>query len=176
MKWLGASGGSDSSQAVSVVRSSTCVSERELSIISISAIVDDRTSSVGSRGIFISRRIFFTDWFSRSQQPPKCGAPGGLNFHVSSVSVNSSINVVSSTSFQASLSSRSAPTKFVSRSLRISVGLPRRAMNRRTAIMHDDVVSVCATSKCTARVVRQVNNTPHLFSLRRPIATVSGPK
>uniref|UniRef100_A0A2M4C608 Secreted protein n=1 Tax=Anopheles marajoara TaxID=58244 RepID=A0A2M4C608_9DIPT len=155
-KWLGVSGGSESRSI------GTSVSGRELTVNSTSIKVDSRTSSVGSRGSCISRSAFFTDPIRRSQDPPKCGAPGGLNTHRRFGAV-SSINRLLSTSFSASFNSRDAPMKFVPQSLISSIGLPRRAINRRIARMQDDVFSVWTSSTWIALVVRHINSAPPPF-------------
>ena len=139
------------------------------------------TKTVNYLGITIDQKLLFRDHVQnertcRSQHLPKCGAPGGLKVHFSFGLQNSTISFSWSTSFSALSSSRDAPTKLVPRTLMISSGNPRLAINLRIAIMHDAVLRECAISRCTALVVRQVNITPQRFSTRLPTATRNGPK
>jgi hypothetical protein len=59
----------------------------------------------------------------------------------------------------SSLSSRSAPTKFVPLSERITSGIPLRDINRLIALMQESVSREFAISKCTALTFKQVNMT-----------------
>ena len=78
--------------------------------------------------------------------------------------------------FIASDNSRLPPLKFVPLSNLISAGFPRLAMKRRSALMKESVSMVCATSICTARMVKHVKRTPYLFTMARPLFTLNGPK
>jgi hypothetical protein len=55
---------------------------------------------------------------------------------------------------------RSAPTKFVPLSERITSGIPLRDINRLIALMQESVSREFAISKCTALTFKQVNMTP----------------
>uniref|UniRef100_A0A8D8FF73 (northern house mosquito) hypothetical protein n=1 Tax=Culex pipiens TaxID=7175 RepID=A0A8D8FF73_CULPI len=134
-----------------------------------------KVSSFGTLEVYIAANAVFTDLTSRSQAPPMWGAAGGLKTHRVLVLVNASASWPSSL-FISIRSSLFAPTKFVPRSVRISAGAPLRPINRRIACLQDSVVSVCTTSRCTARVVRHVNNATHLLGVLRFTRTAIGPK
>ncbi|XP_035916377.1 uncharacterized protein LOC118514011 [Anopheles stephensi] len=169
-KWFGVSGASSS------LSTGTCVSGRALIMCSTSINQFINTASVGVFVNCMPDNVRFTDCTNRSQAPPKCGAPGGLNVHFVSGRYIAFMIWSELMCFTASFSSRSAPTKFVPLSDRNSIGVPRRAMKLRMAMMQELVVILWAISMCTARTVRHVKSTPQRFSCLRPMATMYGPK
>lgn len=49
-------------------------------------------------------------------------------------------------------------------------------MNRLSEFMNESVARLCATSMCTARMVRQVKSTSYLFTVSLPRRTENGPR
>lgn len=168
-KWFGVSASCCS------VSNGMNVNGLKLTMLSASTINVARASSFGISVVCIAAIAVLTDLTKRSHAPPICGAAGGLNTHLVFVLVNvsASCRSISIISLRKSLF---APTKFVPLSLRISTGAPLRPMKRRIACLHDSVESECATSRCTARVVRHVNSAIHLFTVLRFTRTDIGPK
>ena len=72
--------------------------------------------------------------------------------------------------------SRSAPTKFLPLSERMSSGNPHLAINRCRQLINESVSNDSTTSICTALELKQVNRQPYLFSCPRPLLTAMGPK
>ena len=121
-------------------------------------------------------KTFLTVRICRSQTPPMCEAAGGLNSQRIPLSLSSSWMRPVFHAVISRRSSRSAPTKLVPLSDRMSLGSPRRAMNRWRQLMKESAPSVSATSMWMARVARQVNRHPYFFSRPRPRFTGIGPK
>ncbi len=115
------------------------------------------------------------DLISLSQEPPKCGALGGLKMNLIWCSAKW-VCREGCMSLTASWSSRWPPLKLVPWSDSNSAGLPLREINRLKAIRNESVSRLVKTSMCTALVVKHLNTISHLFSLRRPILTKKGPK
>ena len=92
---------------------------------------------------------------SRSHVPLKCGAPGGIDFHVI---------VFDSAYFGSSVVVKLLSSKvfawlvnYKALSLWILSGSPCRLKNRWYANMHDSFCEFLVTSILTARIIRQVN-------------------
>ncbi|KAG5868961.1 hypothetical protein JTB14_001560 [Gonioctena quinquepunctata] len=93
--------------------------------------------------------------------PPIFGALGQLNFHLMPLEESSSDILTSSRKLTFSLSSRSAPTKFVPLSDRICFGCPRRQIKRLIARIVELISRDAATSICTVLIVSHVKRMPH---------------
>ena len=121
-------------------------------------------------------RTFLTVCICRSQMPPMCEAAGRLYSQRIPLSLSSSWMRPLFHAAISRRSSRSAPMKLVPLSDLISLGSPRRAMNRWRQLMKESASSVSATSMWMARVARQVNRHPYFFSHPLPRFTGIGPK
>ena len=91
----------------------------------------------------------------RSHVPPKCGPPGGINFHA--IFFDSAYFCISVVVKLLSSKVFAVLVKYKALSLWILSGSPRRLKNRWNAIMHDSFGKFLVTSIWTARIVRQVN-------------------
>ena len=154
----------------------TNVSGRPLSRFSTRIRAELRDSSVKVWPWRTWMRARLADLTSRSQEPPKCGADGGLNCHFVPFRYNFAAKVAWSRLFRQSRSSRSAPTKFVPLSMNYELGTPSLLSKFASAVRNESVDMLCATSKCTARVTMHVNKQPQRFTRRRNTMTSIGPK
>ena len=112
---------------------------------------------------------------SFSQIPPKCGALGWMVFQKVIFCDTLLLILALSYSFKKAFSELAAPTKFVPMSLIMVFEDSRLATNFITAANHDPVSNDCATSICTALVVRQVKRQHHLFKVSRRNVFSKGP-
>lgn len=103
-----------------------------------------------------------------SQQPPLCGAQGGMKLHWVPCLTTCRFIWTRFRALILFLSSFSAPIKFVQLSENISDGHGRWLIKRCIAITQLSVVSEWATSRWTARVDKHIKRTPHIFSYLRP--------
>ena len=148
----------------------TGVNGLAFNVCSTKHIVVVSSDNVSCRFPRIANIAFLQLRTSLSQIPPKCGAPGGLNFLMSWPPARRSHIASRSHSLKHSLNSRAAPTKFVPLSLMIVCGFPRLAMNLVIAIMHASVSSPFTTSMWTALVTKHVNRQHrYLTGLRRTV-------
>ena len=106
---------------------------------------------------------FLGSFHNTSCAPPKCGAPGGLNLHVTPSSAVLLSSFCLSNWLTSFFNSSTASTKFVPLSLITSLRTPRRLVKRVKAFRNVSVSRRQAISKCTARVSKQVNRHSHLF-------------
>ena len=112
------------------------------------------SSSVRSARSNVFTSAFFATFTSASHTPLKWGAPGGLKIHFVRFLESSLCTSSLSSSWTSFFSSFAALTKFLPLSDLISVGLPRREMNRIRARMKLAVSSEYAISRCAALVCR----------------------
>ena len=93
---------------------------------------------------------------SFSHTAPKCGAAGGLNFHLIPclVRCSSIFSLLQAAIYSAN--SLSAPMKFVPLSLIIFTGLPLRAMNCIIGFRQQSLSGFGTITICIARTVRHV--------------------
>uniref|UniRef100_A0A3B5LSW2 RING-type domain-containing protein n=1 Tax=Xiphophorus couchianus TaxID=32473 RepID=A0A3B5LSW2_9TELE len=96
----------------------------------------------------------------RSQTPPQCDPDGGLKLHLIPLCAMAFSIFPLFREARASRSSLSAPMKLVPLSDLMCETCPLREINRRSALIHESVSKEYATSRCTALLVMQVNNTP----------------
>ena len=164
-RWFGVKGSSSNESRA------TNVSGREFMMNSTSNRAHLRDSSLNLNAghmAFIFDLIVLT---SRSHTPPICVAAGELNHHLISSYFEESCR-------RLTFSSRmifSKALKLVPFPVYISLLVPI-LMKFCIHIIYELVPRLCTTSIWSARNVRQVNSTPHLFSLHLPTVTYKGPK
>jgi len=146
-------------------------------------IVVDISSNVSLVDPTMRWRWYLTDFTPASHNPPKCGAPGGLNLHsIPSFATEFEIlllklfELISST---ISFISLLAPTKFVPQSLNIFAGRPRLDTNRLRAARNASADKELTISRWMARVLQHTNIDKYAFinTLLRPCIgrTTKGP-
>ena len=132
------------------------------------------SSSFTSRSVVTKAYVaFFAAFTINLWAPLKCGAPGGLNLHVTPSTAVLLSSFCMSNWLTSFYNSPTATTKFVPLSLITSFGTPRRLLKRVKAFRNVSVSSPQAISNCTACVSRQVNRHSHLF-LSRFSASLNG--
>ena len=99
-------------------------------------------------------------WSAGLIEPPLYTSVRELSFNVENVPI-----------FNTPRSSFCAPIKLVPLSDQIMAGVPLRDTNRSTPITQELVSMVVTILTWTARVVRQMNRKPHLFSVVRRTVT-----
>ena len=122
----------------------------------------------------VMRRAVFVDHTSLSQNPPKWVALGGLEQN-RICSVASWSRRAGSRALNALWSSLLPPWKLVPWSNKSSKGFPLRAMKCQSDIKKESASILARRSRWTAWVVRCLYRMPHLFSVRRPTLTSTGP-
>ena len=125
-------------------------------------VVNESSVNAGSCVITLNAR--FTDLTKDSQSRPIHGLMGGLNFHSMLCLLITSIILLCFSCFTSSFNSFSAPIKFETLSDLRTFTKPLLEINLRNANRNVSVHLSWTSSKCTARFVRQVNNTPYLFT------------
>ena len=121
-------------------------------------------SAVNARSCVITLNSQFTDLTKDSQSRPIHGLMGGLNFHSMLCLLITSIILLCFSCFTSSFNSFSAPIKFETLSDLRTFTKPLLEINLHNVNRNVSVDLSWTSSKCTARVVRQVNNTPYLFT------------
>lgn len=148
-----------------------CVSGLAFNNASISTKTVLKISSLTFFSFNTAFREDLNAFIRRSHAPPWCGAAGGENLQRMSLLASQSINSMLLIRFFASWSSLWPDVRFVPLSLNTVFGVPLLPMNRLNASKNEPMSILSVNSKCTARVTKQVNKQPYLFSLRRPIFT-----
>ena len=121
------------------------------------------TGNVRQLLLRIANIVFLQLCTSLSWNPPKCGAPGGLNFQMDCPRAGSNI-ASRSHSLEHSLNFQAAPSKFVPLSLMIVCSLLRLAMNLMIAIMHASASSPINISLWNALVTVFLNKQHQCFT------------
>ena len=153
----------------------TLVSGLEFCICSTGHMVVDSTSSVSVLFPTFAHKVFLQLITSRSHTLPKCGAPGGLNFHFICFWAK---DWSMSDWFQAAIHSRvslAVPTKFFPLSVTMILGFPLRTMNLVLATRHASDSKPGTLLTCTALVIKHVNRQHDHFISFFKINTANGP-
>ena len=95
-----------------------------------------------------------------SNTPPRWEASAGLKCQVTPHGLTAALSSSWSHSWTHCLISLDAPVKLVPLSEYISRGSPWQAQNRIRALIKEELVIFSTSSRCTARVLRQVKMTP----------------
>ena len=103
-----------------------------------------KTYSVTRLLPMISYSTRFTLRTRRCQEPPRCGAPGGLSFQATHLCAKL---IMPFQLLMHASRSFSAPTKFVQLSDQIVLGVPRRAVNRSMSMTQELVYREIAISR-----------------------------
>ena len=168
-KWLGVNTGSSRGSAPSYVNGLEFINA------STSLIAVCSSSSVSPAFPTIAFRVFLTTLTSDSNTPPKCDPSREFQFHLSPLLATLPTICSWSIAWTSSLSSLSAPTKFVSLSLVTSSGLPLVATIQLNAYRKSVVLNEHAISRCTALVAEHVNRHKYLSAeTLRVILVVKG--
>ena len=143
---------------------------------STSLIAVCSSSSVSPAFPTTAFRVFLATLTCDSNTPPKGDPSGGFQFYL--ILPLEALSAICSWSIArtSSLSSLSAPTKFVPLSLVTSSGLPLVATIRLNAFRKYLVLNEHAISKCTTLVAEHVNRDKYLLAeTLRVILVVKGP-
>ena len=120
-------------------------------------------------------RTIFTERIRHSQTQPWWEAAGMLKLQFMPSLTKALWILPWFKSARLSFSSQFAPTKFVMLSEMIDETGPPLQINLCTAFIEESASSVYVTSKCTARLVKQVKSTPYLLRWLLPLLTSIGP-
>ena len=140
--------------------SATCVSGREISMLSVSTMVVWKTSDVSLLLPRMIKMIPLAFWINRSHAPPKCGPYGGLNFQTVFFIRNSEAMRWLSRLRTHRFNSSFAPTNVLPLSLRISFGWQLRDAKPRRALRKVSVFKSGHASRCAACVTTHVKMRP----------------
>ena len=156
-KWLGVNTGSSRGSAPSYVNG--------LEFINTSTFLKAVCSSSSVSPAFptIAFRVFLASLTSDSNTPPKYDPSGGFLSHLIPLLTTLPVIYSWSIAWTSSLSSLSAPTKFVPLSLVTSSGLALVATIRLNAFRKSVVLNEHAISRCTALVAEHVNRHKYLY-------------
>ena len=122
-----------------------------------------KVSSVNIMSVDIAHNCRITDYIYVSHEPSIHGLRGGLNYHVMFFEFKCCVILLLSSPLTNALSSTSPPAKMLPLSNVMIFTCPLLAINRLIAHVNDSVLSLSATSRCNALLVKQTKVT--LYSL-----------